>query len=296
MALMRKVFVTGSRGFIGKRLVLALENSGYEVFPLDLLGGGVHQQKIDIVTHDLKELLNLFKPDAVIHLAAQVDVTASFENPIRDLEVNGLGTLRLVTSALEAGCTNFIYVASGGAIYDSNSEMPLSETSRELPVSPYGLTKSIGEGYTRVLSEKAGAHWTSLALSNCYGPLVDHKRGVIYEFWKSLSEGRPPHIFGPNVTRDFIFVDDVVRAVLAVIERPTDSRINISSGSEISLINLYNKVSKIMNSRLEPIAHEPKVGDVLRSCLSNSLAKEITEWEPRISLDEGLLLSIPVSH
>lgn len=288
---MPRLLVTGSEGFIGRPLVKYLRQTGYEVFTLDLHGAGDKHFNIDIVDGDLELLLNSIKPDAVIHLAAQVIVADSFVDPIRDLEVNGKGTARLVISAINSGCKNFIYVGSGGAIYDSSEPMPLTELSRLRPVSPYGLTKNLGEGYVRVLSEAAGNSWTSLALSNCYGPVFEHGRGVIFQFWKALSEQRTPFINGENVTRDFVYIDDVVRAIAMSIDVPTNQRVNISSGLEISLLQLYELIARIMGSHVKPDIKSPLIGDVLRSCLSNDRAKEFLGWLPEVDLETGLKLS-----
>ena len=171
--------------------------------------------------------------------------------------------------------------------------MPLTERSPERPVSPYGLSKRLGEDYVRVLSAKAGTSWTSLALSNCYGQVEDHQRGVIFQFWKALSEERVPTIYGPDVTRDFIHVSDVVAAILKAIENPINTRVNVSSQTEISLLDLYRKIATIIKSEIEPNILSSKSGDVLRSSLSNQKAKELLGWKPLINLESGLEISLP---
>ena len=292
---MKKVLITGAGGFIGRHLVNALDDTDYEVFTLDLKSAGSKGLSFDISTGDLAPIFSRVNPDVVVHLAAQVDVTESFVDPVRDLEINGIGTLKVLSAAHSASSTNFVYVASGGAIYDSDSPMPLTEKSPERPVSPYGLSKRLGEDYVRVLSAKAGTSWTSLALSNCYGQVEDHQRGVIFQFWKALTEGRTPTIYGPEVTRDFIHVSDVVAAILKAIERPINARVNISSQTEISLLDLFNKIADLMKSDIRPVVLDAKIGDVLRSCLSNQKAEELLGWKPLVNLDEGLKLSLPLT-
>ena len=233
------------------------------------------------------------RPDVVIHLAAQINVLKSFEQPFHDLQSNGQGTLNLIQASIESGCTNFVYIASGGATYDSNQSLPIGENGQENPVSPYGLTKLLGEGYVRIFSEKAGTHWSSLALSNCYGPLLEHGRGVIFQFWKALNEGKSPIINGIEVTRDMIHVDDVVRAIQLVIESPTNSRVNISSGSEVTLLQIFELLRNEMRSNIEPEIREHIKGEVERSSLSNKKAFEILGWEPKISLALGIQASLP---
>ena len=268
--------------------------AGHEVFTLDKRGSSSPEKhfKCDLGRDLPDEAFRRFKPEVVVHLAAQIDVTASFSNPREDLISNGLGTLMLVEASQKSGSTNFIYIGSGGAIYDSNAKPPLSESSALFPVSPYGLTKYLGEGYVRVLSEKFDTPWTSLALSNCYGPVKDHGRGVIYQFWKALKEGRSPHINGPDVTRDFIYISDVVTAIEMAVEKPTFSRVNISSNSEISLIDLFNLISIEFESQIKPTVGKPIIGEVLRSCLSNQKAEELLGWSPTIQLQEGIRLAL----
>ena len=292
---MKKVLITGAGGFIGRHLVDALEATDYEVFTLDVKSKGSKGLSFDISTGDLAPIFFRVKPDVVVHLAAQVDVTESFVNPVRDLQVNGIGTLNVLNASHSAGCSNFIYVASGGAIYDSDSPMPLTEKSPERPISPYGLSKRLGEDYVRVLSAKAGISWTSLALSNCYGQVQDHQRGVIFQFWRALSENRIPTIYGRDVMRDFIHVSDVVAAILRAIENPINTRVNISSQTEISLLELFNKIASLMKSDIRPVVLDAKIGDVLRSCLSNQKAEELLGWKPLVNLDEGLKLSLPLT-
>jgi len=286
---MKSILVTGSEGFIGRQATVSLRRLGFNVSTLDILPGGENHFQADIFDVDLKAIFSEAKPEVIIHGAAQVSVPQSFVNPKRDLEVNGIGTLRVALAALESGCKNVVYLASGGAIYDSNEPMPLTEESRERAVSPYGASKNLGENYTRILSEKFKSSWTSLALSNVYGGPELCAKGVIYEFWKSLSNNQQPIINGAHVTRDFVHVNDVVRAIVLAIERPTNTRVNISSGTETSLIALFNLVKTILNVDLEPILLDPIVGDVQRSCLDNSLAKELLRWSPEIGLKEGLI-------
>jgi UDP-glucose 4-epimerase len=286
---MSRLLVTGSAGFIGRPTVVALRKLGHEVFTLDIHGDAKDNFSVDIVDADLEDIFQEVKPQAVIHLAAQVNVSDSFQDPIRDIEVNGIGTIRLVLASVKSGCKNFIYVGSGGAIYDSTTRMPLTEDSLENPVSPYGLSKRIGEGYVRILSEKYGTGWTSLALSNCYGPVLEHGRGVIFQFWNAISHGKKPFINGADVTRDFIYIDDVVRAIVLSIAEPINQRINISSATEVSLLDLYKNVQKVMGSNVEPEIRAPLFGDVLRSCLSNTKAMNFLKWSPEIDLADGLV-------
>ena len=290
---MSRVLVTGSEGFIGSSLVKKLLSEGHQIATLDLKKNSNREIHLDcnLAETNPTDFFMAFKPDVVIHLAAQIVVTESISNPENDLMINGLGTLRVVQASISSGCKNFIYIHSGGAIYDSNAELPLEESSPERPVSPYGLSKNLGEGYVRVLSELVGANWSSLALSNCYGPVTKHGKGVIYHFWKALQDNKAPTINGPEVTRDFVYVSDVIDAICLAMQKPTKCRINISSGNEISLIQLYKLIQVEIGSSIEPNIYHHIPGEILRSCLSNKKAHEVLNWQPKIDLEQGIKLS-----
>ena len=286
---MPKILVTGSEGFIGSKLVAALEVSA-DIYRIDIKDSLQSQNfyNIDLNSPKLLDVLGQIKPDVVIHLAAQISVHDSLNDPMTDLMINAAGTLNLVRTSISAGVKNFCYINSGGAIYDKNSNLPISEDALTHPQSPYGASKLLGEYYVQILCEAAGIGWSSLALSNCYGPVRVHGKGVIYQFWKAISENRVPDIFGSEVTRDFIHREDVITAIEWAIDRPTMSRVNISSGTETNLIEVFNSVKRIMKSDISPNILEPGFGEIRRSALDNSRAKLILGWEPKIRFQDGL--------
>lgn len=286
---MPRILVTGSEGFIGSQLVSKLEKSA-DIYRLDLKDSLRSQNfyKIDLNSPNLTDVINEIKPDSVIHLAAQISVLDSLEDPMADLIVNGVGTLNLVQASIASGVKNFCYINSGGAIYDKNSILPISESALTHPQSPYGASKLLGEYYVQIFCEAASIGWSSLALSNCYGPVRDHGKGVIYQFWKAISENRVPDIFGSEVTRDFVYIDDVVTAIQSALEKSTMSRVNISTGTETNLIEVFNFIKKILRSDINPNILEPGFGEIRRSSLSNSRAKLLLGWEPKTSFEEGL--------
>jgi UDP-glucose 4-epimerase len=289
-----RILVIGSEGFIGKALTKSLNIKTDEIFTIDILPStNPNHYRVDIAdSKSVSEVLQKIKAEIVIHLAAQIDVRASFIDPLKDLEVNGRGLLNVALQAFENGCNNFCYIHSGGAVYDSNQALPIWENGKELPKSPYGLTKNLGEGYVRIFAEKSHSSWSSLALSNCYGPINDHGRGVIYEFVKSLKNLQAPKLFGSETTRDFVFVDDVVEAIKLAIVKPTNSRVNISSGTETKLIDLYQKICKVLDSDIKPIVQDAKFGEIARSSLSNRKAQDLLGWNPKYDLDSGLVKAI----
>jgi UDP-glucose 4-epimerase len=286
----KRLLVTGSEGFIGIELLRSLRKQDFEIATVDIIPGVDKSHVVADIADNfaISKIFNDFKPNVVVHLAAQIDVQRSFQDSTSDLATNGLGTLNILQNAISNGCENFCFIHSGGAVYNSLTPLPLRETSPEMPQSPYGLTKNLAEGYVRVLCERAGIDWSSLALSNCYGPVNRHKKGVVYEFQYAIKENKPPLIYGESNTRDFIFIDDVITAILKAIEKPVNTRVNISSSTETSIGELYSKIARILGTNLSPKILPARHGDITRSCLSNEKAKHILDWEPTIDLDEGL--------
>lgn len=284
----RRLLITGSAGFIGSSLRKMIDETKFEVIGLDKVASNPGDLSLDLRDNRIIDFIASYRPEVIIHLAAQIDVSKSFEDPEEDLMVNSLGTLRLIKSGITSGCKNFIYIASGGAVYGAPENLPSLESERDSPLSPYGISKNVGEQYLRVLASRTEMQWTSLALSNCYGNFESHRRGVIYEFWKSLTKGTNPVIYGPDNTRDFVNVDDVISAILLSISCPTNQRVNISSNTETSLMELFLKMKNLTKSNVDPILMPAKNGDVARSCLDNKLARQLLGWQPTIALDEGL--------
>jgi UDP-glucose 4-epimerase len=288
----QKILITGSEGFIGKALALALSSAGYGVVTLDQSDIGNSSYKCDIRDGKLAAIFKQESPNIVVHLAAQIDVMKSIKDPILDLEINGVGTLNVLQASIGAGVGEFIYINSGGAIYDPSSNLPITESSTIKPLSPYGISKFVGESYVRILCEENGIKWTSLALSNCYGPISLNQKGVIYEFAKDITGGKSPVIYGENFTRDFIFIDDVVRAIILTLGNSNNQRINISSGIETNILQLFIKVRELLRSDVEPVIKESRFGEIQQNSLSNLLAKEILGWSPQVELDKGLIKSL----
>ncbi len=285
---MPKILITGSEGFVGKETVRQLLDQGLDVYTLDIRGEGKKHFKADINSQEAREFISSLRPEVIIHLAAQVDVQYSLSNPFSDMTSNISGTLNVLDAGIKGGVKEFIFVGSGGAIYSSDNAMPVTEDGKLLPVSPYGVSKLAAENYVRVIAELNNIGWTSLALSNCYGKVSTHPRGVIFEFFKKIDSGDSPVINGIAVTRDFIHVSDVASAVKASIGNPTNCRLNISSNTEISLGELFDKIAQILSSSVKPIVNPPREGDVLRSRLDNSKAFKMLKWKPKVDIDKGL--------
>jgi UDP-glucose 4-epimerase len=290
---MNKVLVTGASGFIGRSLCETLRTLGIDFIGVDLAPHDSSVLKLDICNPESLKRLDAIRASIVVHLAAQVDVVCSHRDPIRDLESNILGTVNVLQAAIRSGVVNFIYISSGGAIYDENGIKPTSESGALNLKSPYGVSKLAGEYYVKVLAERNGIAWSSLALSNCYGPVSQCQKGVIFNFWRKLRDGNVPTVNGSESTRDFIHVSDVNSAILKAIAHPTFSRVNISTGKETSLLELYGLIANYMNVEIDPKIGELDSGEVARSCLDNSLATFLLDWKPKITIEEGIRLVLP---
>ncbi len=290
---MKNVLVTGSSGFVGSELSQKMELNNYSVWRLDK---NISIERDNYLCIDITSKKDLYKIsnlsfDAIVHCAAQTDVRKSVEDPTADLFANGLGTLNLIEFAATNGVKNFVYINSGGAIYGTK-EFPLNEKSQIAPSSPYGLTKFLGEEYVRILCSKHEIQWSSLALSNVYGDIVKNNKGVIYEFAKKITLNEAPIIYGDAATRDFIYIDDVVKAIEIALLKPTFCRVNISSNTETSIKEVFSIVAGEMKTSLQPVYEAPRYGEILRSKLDNSLAKEYLDWEPSVSISEGVSKSL----
>ncbi len=301
-----RVIVTGGAGFIGSNLVFALLNGGHQVLVIDDLSTGHAQNvdprtsfhKLDILEPALESQFRAFGPDAVVHLAAQASVSVSIANPEHDRAVNARGT-RLVAAAARAAGAHRVLSASSAAIYGEPETLPLPETARKGPQSPYGESKLEAEAL--LASELAGTEtdFASLRFSNVYGPRQDAagEGGVVALFCDRLRRGEPPVVFGDgSQTRDFIFVGDVVSAILTALEAPgplafegpDGSAYNISTGRRRSVEELLMALRVASGYFGKAIYVEPRVGDILHSALDPAKAQSVFGWSARAEFESGL--------
>jgi UDP-glucose 4-epimerase len=304
-----KILVTGGAGFIGSHLVDALIARGHRVIVIDNLSTGKKENinkkakfyKIDICSPKIGEIFKKEKPEIVFHLAAQINVRKSVEDPLFDAKVNILGSLNVIQNFLKPRTSNlkhptFIFASTGGAIYGEAKKIPTPEDYPANPISPYGIAKLTVENYLGFYKENFGLKFISLRFSNVYGPRQDSKgeAGVVAIFINKLLKGKKPTIFGDgNQTRDFIFVEDAVSALLKAMEYEGEKEIfNIGTGIETSINKLYEIISKLLKTKIKPKYIPEKPGDLKRSCLDISLAKKELKWEPKFDLEKGLQKTI----
>jgi UDP-glucose 4-epimerase len=311
-----RVLVTGAAGFIGSHLVDRLLAEGEEVIGVDNLSSGAlgnlaearrsstgkfSFQRVDITSTAMPDLINRVKPDVVFHLAAQVDVRKSVADPIHDAMLNVIGTLNILQAATQAGTQKVVFTSSGGCIYGEpdESRLPVTEDQvflpEALPESPYGVSKKVVLDYLRYFKAVQGLDYTALALSNVYGPRqepaseVGLEGQVVAIFCRKMLGGRPCTIYGDGgQTRDFVYVDDVVSAYLAARDKGSGELLNVGSGRELSVNELYGQLAELTGTRQEPVYAPARAGELQRIVVSHDKASEVLGWSPGTDLTEGL--------
>jgi UDP-glucose 4-epimerase len=287
--------VTGGAGFIGSHVVDALVGRGDEVHVVDNLATGRRENLNGAATlheHDIREPLDgLFaeiRPEVVVHLAAQADVGTSVDDPVLDAQVNVLGTVHVLEAA-RAHDAQVVFSSTGGALY-GECERPAREDDERRPLSPYGTSKLAGEAYLGTWNALHGARHVVLRFGNVYGPrqLAKLEGGVVAIFMDRLRAGEGVRIFGDGEqVRDFVYVGDVVAAVLAAFGRDGGT-FNIGTGTPTSVNELFETCRRVAGVDSEAEYAAPRQGDLLRSVLDVSRAERELGWRPTTSLEEGL--------
>jgi UDP-glucose 4-epimerase len=311
-----RVMVTGAAGFIGSHLVDRLLSEGEDVIGVDDLSSGLLSnladarrsslgkfsfQRVDVTSTALGALMNRTKPELVYHLAAQVDVRKSVKDPIHDAMVNVIGTLNLLQAATESGTRKVVFTSSGGCIYGEpeESRLPVTEDQvywpESMPESPYGVSKKVVLDYLRYFRAVKGLEYTALALANVYGPRqepaseVGLEGQVVAIFCRKMLGGRPCTIYGDGTqTRDFVFVDDVVSAFVAARDRGDGELVNVGSGRELSVNELFQRLAELTGTRYEAVHAGARPGELQRIYVDPSKAADVLGWSPTVALDEGL--------
>jgi UDP-glucose 4-epimerase len=289
-----RAVVTGGAGFIGSHVVEALLARGDEVHVLDDLSKGRPDRVAagaELHVGDIRDpdaVFDAARPEAVFHLAAQADVRLSVERPDVDADVNVLGTVRVLEAARRHGA-KVVFSSTGGAIY-GESAGPATESADRRPLAPYGTSKLCGEEYLATWNRLHHTSHVSLRFANVYGPRQEPhgEAGVVAIFMGLLHEGGTPQIYGDgSQTRDYVFVEDVVRAMLVALDN-TGGVFNIGTGVETSVLELYAAIQRASGITREPAFAEARLGELQRNVLDISLAERELDWRPDHALDEGL--------
>lgn len=293
-----KILITGGAGFIASHVQDAYIAAGHEVIVVDNLITGNKKNlnpqskfyEMDITSPGVFEIFQNFKPDLVSHHAAQMDVRKSVSDPTYDAQVNVLGFINLLEAARKVGTKKFIFSSTGGAIYGEQEYFPADENHPKNPASPYGLTKFVGEEYLNLYERLYGIRHVILRYANIYGPRQNPhgEAGVVAIFCQKLLKGETPIINGDGKqTRDYVFVEDVVRANAAALDEKITGVFNIGTGIESDVNDLARILGKLAGK--ENFQHGPaKVGEQLRSVISAALAEKTFGWKAQVKLQEGL--------
>ena len=293
------MLVTGGAGFIGSHVTEALIAKGHEVTIVDDLSSGHRKnlnptarfEKIDVRDPNIATLFEKSKFDAVFHLAAQIDVRKSMQDPFFDASVNILGTLRLLECCRSYNVKKFVFTSSGGVMYGECPSRPAREEDPSQPISPYGFSKLAAERYVRFYGEHYNLPYAVLRYANVYGPRQDPhgEAGVVAIFIGKVLAGETVTIFGTGKQeRDYVYVGDVAAANVAAFECPKNHLFNISTGVPTSVNELATRILKLGKSSAQPVYAPARAGELDRSLLDSGRAKVEMGWSPRVTLDDGL--------
>ena len=299
MAEGKTVLVTGGAGFIGSHLVDRLLELEYRVVVIDDLSGGKLKNlnpaasfhHVDITQPSAAEVFQREQPDLVFHLAAQTSVSYSIRDPVKNSEANVTGTLRMLEAARRYGVEKFIYSSTGGALYGDPQVHPCPDDHPVMPLSPYGMSKYLGELYLEFYRRLYRINYTSLRYGNVYGPRQDPhgEAGVVAIFSQAMLEGKQPEIFGDgDQERDFVCVDDVVEANILAIKRGDGLAMNIGTGQKTSINRVFDLLKGIIGYRWEPLHGPARLGDVYQISLHSGTAERELGWKAQADLEDGL--------
>ena len=303
-----RAIVTGGAGFIGSHVVDALLAEGQAVTVLDDLSAGdparvaseADLRELDIVDLPaLRAVVEEAAPSAIFHLAAQASVVASLEDPGRDCEVNVRGTLNVLETAGACGAP-VVFTSTGGALYGDDVPMPTGEGQIPAPLSPYGASKLAAEAYVGTWSRSAGIPHAVCRLGNVYGPRQNPhgEAGVVAIFAYHLYTRRAPKLFGHGTpTRDYVYVADVVSALLSAVGK--SGTYNIATGVETDVMTIWERLREVARradpdgdaAQPEPELADLRPGELKRSRLDIALAERELEWRPEVPIAEGLRLT-----
>ncbi len=295
---MKHILITGGCGFIGTNLVRRLAARGDRLRVLDNLStgsaGDIAEYGVQLMRGDILDAgavrAAVKGKTAVVHLAAQTGVVPSQREPRVDFEVNARGTLEMLSASRDANVESFVFASTGGAILGEQMP-PVDETMAAHPLSPYGASKLAGEGYCAAFHGSFGLPTVALRFSNVYGPFSYHKGSVVAQFFKLIQEGQPLTMYGDGTqTRDFLYVDDLVDAVVAAIDSRLGGEVfHIASGVETSVNDLIAAMRDVLpGERLDIDSAPARPGEVTRNFACIEKATRMLDYRPRVTLRDGL--------
>lgn len=296
---MTKVLITGGAGFIGSTLADKLIEEGHELVIVDNLFSGKKDYipseakfyHLDIVKDDLSAVFEKEKPEYVFHLAAQIDVRKAVADPNFDVSVNILGGLNVLQNVHKYNVKKIIFSSTGGAVYGEADIIPTPENYPATPLSPYGIDKLCFENYLKYYHQVFKQEYTSLRFANVYGPkqYKGGEAGVVAIFCSQLANDSVLSLNGDGTqTRDFVYVDDVVEALIKAMTVDFNGEINIGSSVESEVKDIIKHIENYSQKKCI-VTEKPAVkGEQQRSFLDSSLAKKVLDWEAKVSLEEGI--------
>lgn len=294
-----RILVTGGAGFIGSHAAERLVAAGHDVAVLDDLSSGSRANvpaecrlfEVDVRDGDgIGRAFTEWRPEAVCHLAAQIAVRVSLQQPDFDADVNVVGGLRLLRACRDAGVGRFVFVSTGGVLYGEPDRLPADETSPIRPIAPYALSKHTFERYLEMWPIP-GMSTIVLRPANIYGPRQDPhgEAGVVAIFIGQMLRDEPVRIFGSgDQARDFVYVDDMVAALSLAVESDRTGAYNIGSGRLASVNELFGELARLTAYGRQPEYRDAIEGEVFRIALDGTKAERELGWRPSVPLDEGL--------
>lgn len=294
-----KVLVTGGAGFIGSHVVDRLVEEGHQVVVVDNLASGKRKNvnraaslyRLDIQSGRLERVFRNERPNVVIHLAAQVRVQQSVEDPVFDAQINVLGTMNVLQQAVRHGARKVVFSSSGVAVYGEQETYPASESHATQPLSPYGISKLCGEHYLSYFQRTSGIQVVSLRYANVYGPRQDPEgeAGVVASFIQKMLNNQQPIINGNGrQTRDFVFVEDVAEANVVAMGQESQGVYNVGTGTETSINELFRILASLTGSGSREVHGPAQAGEQMRSVIDPSKIKQELGWDVKVELAEGL--------
>lgn len=294
-----KILVTGGAGFIGSHIVDACLERGHNVVIVDNFTTGRRENvnpnatliEADIQDPSLETVFQNERFDRVCHQAAQMDVRLSVKDPIFDAQNNILGFINILQQSVKTGVKKVVFASSGGAIYGEQDTFPADETHRLQPYSPYGITKMTGEKYLFFYRLNYDLNYVALRYANVYGPRQNPngEAGVVAIFTQKMLEGNDPVINGPGTqTRDFVFVDDVVRANILALEGENCDIFNVGTGRETTVNEIFRHLLDFTGSQTQETHGAAQPGEQQRSVIDYQKIKSQMGWRPQVTLADGL--------